>query len=78
MKLTYIVFPTAQDEERGFNELLRHTRLHAFPGRVYGVRADCLPVLDHVKVEYRLAADEEVPQDVPGREVRDPAASSVQ
>jgi hypothetical protein len=74
----YIVFLSRDDEERGFSLLIQRAPVHAYPQGIYGVDRRASRVLDEQEVRYRQATPEEISSNVPGRAIRDPAASHLQ
>jgi hypothetical protein len=73
--LTYIIFLSQADEERGFTLLMQRTPVHAYAQGIYGVDREVSRILDEQEVRYRQATQEEISGNVPGRAVRDPAAA---
>ena len=60
MQTVFISFLTEDDRSRGFYALATHARIGSFPGRIYQVPIDALPLLDDQHISYRRATDEEV------------------
>jgi hypothetical protein len=76
--LTYIVFLSPADEERGFGLLIRRAPVRAYAHGVYGVDPAATTLLTQEGVGYREATCEEIASNVPGRPVRNPAAAHLQ
>ena len=54
-----IKFPTEQDAENGFYELLTHGHVKGLPGDTFEVSPEQLAVLDNAEIPYSIVEAEE-------------------
>jgi hypothetical protein len=60
MRTVFISFLSDKDRTRGSYELATRARISSFPGGIYQVPVEALPLLDEHQIAYRRATDEEV------------------
>ena len=60
MQTVYIKFLTNAHRARGFLELAKRSRIASFPGQVYQVAFEALPILEELDIAYRRTTDVEV------------------